>query len=62
MMLARSSISKERVTAMLPLLSDEMLLEAYHHAKRLKLEKEFVHMLRAEIRRRRLSLPDERAL
>lgn len=46
---------------MLPLLSDEMLLEAYLHAIRLKLEREFIYMLRAEIVRRNLVLPDEQA-
>ncbi|MEK0316885.1 sporulation histidine kinase inhibitor Sda [Cohnella sp. 56] len=39
---------------MLPLLSDELLLEAYQHAVRLQLEREFLHLLRAEIRRRQL--------
>jgi|CeladaMinimDraft_18_1061708.scaffolds.fasta_scaffold02356_3 hypothetical protein len=46
---------------MLPLLSDELLLDAYRHAIRLKLDREFVQMLMAEIRRRRLHLPDESA-
>ncbi len=45
---------------MLPLLPDEQLLDAYSNALRLQLEREFVHMLRTEIRRRRLSLPKER--
>jgi len=46
---------------MLPLLSDELLLDAYRHAVRMKLDKEFVQMLVAEIRRRRLHLPEESA-
>ncbi|MFC3801926.1 Sporulation inhibitor A [Cohnella sp. OV330] len=45
---------------MLPLLSDELLLEAYQHAVRLKLEREFVHLLHAEIRRRQLPIKEER--
>jgi hypothetical protein len=44
---------------MLPLLSDELLLDAYRHAVRLQLDGEFVQMLRTEIRRRRLLVPDE---
>ena len=46
---------------MLMLLSDDLLLEAYHHAIRLHLEREFIYMLRAEILRRNLMLPDEQA-
>jgi hypothetical protein len=45
---------------MLPLLPDELLLDAYRSALRLQLDRDFVHMLRAEIRRRRLSIPEER--
>lgn len=44
---------------MMPNLNDELLLDAYRHAMRLQLEKEFVHMLRAEIRRRQIQLPEE---
>jgi hypothetical protein len=40
---------------MLPMLSDELLLDAYRSAVRLGLDRDFVRMLRAEIRRRRLS-------
>ncbi|REK60545.1 MAG: sporulation histidine kinase inhibitor Sda [Cohnella sp.] len=43
----------------MPLLSDELLLEAYRHALRLKLEQEFLSLLRAEIDRRKLVLPEE---
>lgn len=46
---------------MLPLLSDEMLLEAYLHAQRLQLELDFIYMLKAEIVRRNLLPPDEQA-
>lgn len=42
---------------MLPQLPDDLLLDAYSNALRLQLEREFVHMLRTEIRRRRLSFP-----
>lgn len=45
---------------MFPMLPDEMLIDAYRNALRLQLEREFVHMLRAEIRRRKLSLHGER--
>jgi hypothetical protein len=45
---------------MLPLLPDELLLDAYRSALRLQLDREFVHMLRSEIRRRKLSLPEGR--
>lgn len=48
-----------RVWVMLPLLSDELLLEAYHQAVRLQLEREFVFMLRAEIKRRMLPVAVE---
>jgi hypothetical protein len=47
------------VKGLLPLLSDELLLDAYRHAVRLQLDGEFVQMLRTEIRRRRLLVPDE---
>jgi Sporulation inhibitor A. len=47
---------------MLPLLSDEMLLEAYHHALRLQLERDFLNLLQAEIERRKLKLPDDLAV
>ncbi len=50
---------KGRVWVMLPLLSDELLLEAYHQAVRLQLEREFVFMLRAEIKRRMLPVAVE---
>ncbi|MFC4303890.1 sporulation histidine kinase inhibitor Sda [Cohnella boryungensis] len=45
---------------MLPQLTDEMLLDAYRSALRMRLEREFVRMLRSEIRRRKLSVPEER--
>ena len=45
---------------MLPLLPDDQLLDAYRSAIRLQLEREFLHMLRSEIRRRKLSVPEER--
>lgn len=41
---------------MFPMLPDEMLIDAYRNALRLQLDREFVHMLRVEIRRRKLSL------
>ncbi|RUS45973.1 sporulation histidine kinase inhibitor Sda [Cohnella sp. AR92] len=47
---------------MLPLLSDEILLEAYHHATRLQLDREFLNLLLAEIERRKLKLPDDLAV
>lgn len=50
-----------RVLKMLQLLSDELLLEAYHHALRLQLEKEFVYMLLSEIRLRKLKLSEAQA-
>lgn len=50
---------KERVSLMLPQLPDELLLDAYSNALRLQLEREFVLLLRTEIRRRSLSLPKE---
>ncbi|WP_313731519.1 sporulation histidine kinase inhibitor Sda [Cohnella nanjingensis] len=40
-------------------MSDELLLEAYHQAVRLQLEREFLYMLRAEIKRRKLSVGEE---
>ncbi|MBO9599488.1 MAG: sporulation histidine kinase inhibitor Sda [Cohnella sp.] len=45
---------------MFPMLPDEMLIDAYRNALRMQLDREFVRMLRAEIRRRKLSLPWER--
>ncbi|TFE24236.1 sporulation histidine kinase inhibitor Sda [Cohnella luojiensis] len=45
---------------MLPLLTDDLLLDAYRSALRLQLEREFVRMLRSEIKRRKLSVPEER--
>ncbi|WP_115994062.1 sporulation histidine kinase inhibitor Sda [Cohnella lupini] len=45
---------------MLPLLTDDLLLDAYRSALRLQLEREFVRMLKSEIRRRKLSVPEER--
>jgi hypothetical protein len=45
---------------MLPLLSDDLLLDAYQSAIRLQLEREFVRMLRSEIRRRKLYVPEDR--
>ncbi|MFC5702919.1 sporulation histidine kinase inhibitor Sda [Cohnella faecalis] len=47
---------------MLPLLSDELLLDAYRHAVRLSLDWDFVQMLRMEIRRRKLPLPEEQVV
>lgn len=46
---------------MLLLLSDELLLEAYQQAIRMQLERDFIYILRAEIKRRNLVLPDEQA-
>ncbi|WP_084760815.1 sporulation histidine kinase inhibitor Sda [Cohnella panacarvi] len=43
---------------MFPILPDEMLIDAYRNALRLQLDREFVRMLRAEIRRRKLTLPE----
>ncbi|MFC5405599.1 sporulation histidine kinase inhibitor Sda [Cohnella soli] len=64
MMPSRTSYyyDEERVKAMLPLLSDDLLLDAYHNAVRLRLELEFLRLLKSEIRRRRLSLPEERPI
>ncbi|WP_256759807.1 sporulation histidine kinase inhibitor Sda [Cohnella sp. WQ 127256] len=45
---------------MLPQLPDDMLLDAYRSALRLQLEKDFVRMLRSEIRRRNLFVLEER--
>jgi Sporulation inhibitor A. len=47
---------------MLPLLSDELLLDAYRSALRMRLDREFVRLLRSEIRRRKIVLPEERAI
>ncbi|WP_152619407.1 sporulation histidine kinase inhibitor Sda [Cohnella kolymensis] len=44
------------------LLSDDLLLDAYRNAVRLQLEMEFVRLLRAEIKRRRLKVPDEQVI
>ncbi|THF82592.1 sporulation histidine kinase inhibitor Sda [Cohnella fermenti] len=44
---------------MLPILSDEILLEAYTHATLLQLDPEFLELLLSEIKRRKLSLPNE---
>nr|WP_181907506.1 sporulation histidine kinase inhibitor Sda [Cohnella lupini] len=44
----------------MPLLTDDLLLDAYRSALRLQLEREFVRMLKSEIRRRKLSVPEER--
>jgi hypothetical protein len=49
----------ERVGVMFPLLSDDLLLDAYRNAIRLGLDRDFVRMLRSEIRRRCLK-PRER--
>ncbi len=57
-----SSIIKERVWAMFSLLPDELLLDAYRSALHLQLEREFVRMLRSEIRRRKLSYPEGRGI
>lgn len=45
---------------MLPMLPDEMLIDAYRNAMRLQLDREFVYMLRAEMRRRKLSVSWDR--
>lgn len=45
---------------MLPTLPDDLLVEAYRSALRLQLESDFLRMLRAEIRRRKLTVPGER--
>ncbi|TJY39787.1 sporulation histidine kinase inhibitor Sda [Cohnella pontilimi] len=45
---------------MFPKLSDDSLLDAYRSAIRLGLDWEFVRMLRSEIRRRCLKLPEGR--
>lgn len=47
---------------MLPLLPDDLLLDAYRNALRLQLEREFLHMLKSEIRRRKLFVPEERII
>lgn len=47
---------------MLPQLSDELLLDAYRGAVKLGLEKEFIGMLRSEIRRRRLDAEERRGV
>lgn len=60
MMPSQSSQIQERVWVMLPLLPDELLLDAYRNALRLQLEREFLHMLKSEIRRRKLFVPEER--
>ncbi|MFC5469913.1 sporulation histidine kinase inhibitor Sda [Cohnella suwonensis] len=63
MMPSRTSYNnRERVKAMLPLLSDDLLLDAYSNALRLRLDLEFLRLLKSEIRRRRLSLPEERSI
>jgi hypothetical protein len=41
-------------------LSDELLLDAYRGAVKLGLEKEFISMLRSEIRRRQLNAAEWR--
>lgn len=58
---ADQSMEGKKVGDMLLLLSDELLLEAYHQAIRMKLDREFIYMLRAEILRRNLMLPGEQA-
>jgi hypothetical protein len=47
---------------MLPKLSDQMLLDAYRNAIRLGLEREFIRLLRTEIRRRGISGTEVRGL
>lgn len=47
---------------MLPSLTDEMLMDAYRSAIRLGLDRAFIRMLRAEIGRRRLPIPQERGV
>jgi len=47
---------------MLPLLTDELLLDAYRSALRMRLDRDFVRILRSEIRRRKLALPEERVI
>lgn len=44
---------------MLPMLTDDLLLEAYRSAMRMRLERDFVRMLRSEIRRRKLAVPED---
>ncbi|TVX98750.1 sporulation histidine kinase inhibitor Sda [Cohnella terricola] len=47
---------------MLPLLTDELLLDAYRSALRMRLDRDFVRMLHSEIRRRKLSVPEDRVI
>lgn len=58
---SRSIDRRKEGKAMLLLLSDELLLEAYQQAIRMQLERDFIYILRAEIKRRNLVLPDEQA-
>lgn len=60
--LTNTSNNQERVRDMLPTLSDELLLDAYRSALRLGLEREFIRLLRSEIGRRKLPLPEVRAV
>nr|WP_123043504.1 sporulation histidine kinase inhibitor Sda [Cohnella candidum]AYQ75423.1 sporulation histidine kinase inhibitor Sda [Cohnella candidum] len=46
----------------MPTLSDELLLDAYRSALRLGLERDFIRLLRSEIGRRKLPLPEARAV
>lgn len=43
---------------MLPLLSDDLLLDAYRSSVRMGLDPDFVRLLRSEIRRRGIKLPE----
>ncbi|WP_276354058.1 sporulation histidine kinase inhibitor Sda [Cohnella caldifontis] len=44
----------------MPILSDELLLDAYRNAVRLGLERDFIRLLRTEIRRRGLASAEAR--
>ncbi|XID95777.1 sporulation histidine kinase inhibitor Sda [Paenibacillaceae bacterium WGS1546] len=47
---------------MLPMLTDDLLLEAYRSAMRMRLDRDFVRMLRSEIRRRKLAVPEDQGI
>lgn len=60
MMPSQTSVAaRERVRAIMSKLSDELLLEAYESAIILRLDREFILLLFAEINRRKLPIFEE---
>ncbi len=54
MELTSMEVKAERLIAMNNL-SDDLLIESYHKAKKLNLSNDFIHLIESEIRRRSLA-------